>query len=70
MAYYVLVAVHVAICSQEQLVPFVGKRAVSGMAVNSAGLQRHCLSYYVVPLSPSRWPCEGITDAEEYTRSQ
>ena len=58
------IAVHAAICSQEQLVHFVGKGAVIPLAGNSAGLPHHCLSQ-IIPSRPSHWPCDSTTDTEE-----
>ena len=46
------IAVHAAICSQEQLVHFVGKGAVIPMAGNSAGLRRHRLSHIILSALP------------------
>ena len=47
------IAVHAAICSQEQLVHFVGKGAIIPMVGNSAGPWQLCLPHTIVPL-PSR----------------
>lgn len=58
------IAVHAAICSQEQLVHFVGKGAIIPLAENSAGLRRHCLSQ-TITLRPSHWPAALLMQESE-----